>query len=809
MFNLKKIISLLLAVAMLFVIVGCDGGEEGGNESTNKPVDSTKWFTETLKAPGDVFDVPESSTPASGAPIIAEISKQVSPGSSFIITGENFTGVTKAYLYSQSSKDNGKFVETKFVVSHDTSIAVTVPKDMPYGVYGVYVESPKGKSNIEYINKAFIWWNDLVSVVAGKVFNIYGENLTSEGTNKTYAYLVDEENDNRYRELEVISSDAHKVSVKIPEGLDDAAEYSIRLHNGHGGELGWTEAPEKVTFNNELKYFTGNKIDVTKYGADPANAENDDSAAIREAIKAAGEGDTIYFPAGTYMIDSDVEIESVFVFEGESADKVTITLGKNIKQAAFYIRGGIVEFKNMGFKDITTGLLNGIFIKYEGDEYEGEIFNFNIHDCKFYQECPPKFRKCESCIVVIGASGVNISDNYFECTQIAWTNNTKKVFINKNEYCGTFYTGPYYDQNAFLLWNTDKLDASENKMYGKDLLKDDSGIFVKDDQTNGRSFAIQQAGTNLYICKNDIDRSGLPADNAGEQIMLENVFNSFHDFIEGADSDTITLPQNVPAKANTIVSVVDGKGLTQWRFVKKVKGNVITVSEPWDIIPDKTSKVVLSYCFYNVAICDNDIDCFKNYNEAYTATCAIQMYGNTHNAFLNNNNIKNVSKGICITCNMVLDRNEAAYEQNSMNWMQVKGNKIEEAVIGIRYILSEQRLASKEDNLFVASFGVVIDSNEFKNMTDCNYDNQRGLGGVGIAVGTPEREYNTWPANAIWEGDWLKAALIENNTFENCAIANIGFYRNQESMVLRNNTVKDGSDLYKVYMNSSKPIMFN
>jgi polygalacturonase len=51
---------------------------------------------------------------------------------------------------------------------------------------------------------------------------------------------------------------------------------------------------------------TGKTLDVTKFGADPANSATDDRPAIEAALDAAKAGDEIYFPNGTYNLMASI-----------------------------------------------------------------------------------------------------------------------------------------------------------------------------------------------------------------------------------------------------------------------------------------------------------------------------------------------------------------------------------------------------------------------------------------------------------------------------------------------------------------------
>ena len=62
-------------------------------------------------------------------------------------------------------------------------------------------------------------------------------------------------------------------------------------------------------------------LDITDYGA-VANDGNNDSTAIRNAIAAAGSGDTVYAPAGVFDIHN-IELKSNIKFLGAGRDSTT------------------------------------------------------------------------------------------------------------------------------------------------------------------------------------------------------------------------------------------------------------------------------------------------------------------------------------------------------------------------------------------------------------------------------------------------------------------------------------------------------
>lgn len=77
---------------------------------------------------------------------------------------------------------------------------------------------------------------------------------------------------------------------------------------------------------------TGRTLDVTRFGADPANSDSDDRPAIEAALNAAGEGDEVYLPNGTYNLktasahhdSANILLRSRVNLRGQSRDGVVL-----------------------------------------------------------------------------------------------------------------------------------------------------------------------------------------------------------------------------------------------------------------------------------------------------------------------------------------------------------------------------------------------------------------------------------------------------------------------------------------------------
>ena len=777
----KRIFALLIALCLALTFVGCsDGGESEGGGNTPGNVD-TSLKDGKPSAPGDSFKLPDIERSDDAAPVIVNVTKQAAADDSILINGAGFTGA-KAYVYSQTEEGNGKAYEVSTKIVDDQTMAVTVDKSQPYSLYGVYVETSKGKSNMVLVNKPSIWWIGLTRVKEGQEFSIYGENLTYQNGNKSYVYLLSD--DNKYCETEVVYADQYKVTIKIPK-LEDEKEYTVRLHNGHGGDIGFVDAEEKITFTkDEPVKFEGKKINVVDFGAKPDDKNNDDSGAIQDAVTSAKDGDIIYFPKGTYKMDNPVSVYAAVKIMGEGQNKSIISVSEKMGDAsAFTVYISPTEICDMGFAYVPeSATLESTIIESQMDSSDSDFYSLYIHDCKFIQFCDKRYRSQKSCITARGY-GVILEDNYFEATEAMWGAGAQKVTIKNNEFIGRMYCGKYYNQNTFLLWGCDMYDICDNKFKSKG--DADSGPLKKDDYTIGRALAIQQHPKNMYIANNEILHAGLPDDNAGEQVMFESLNTKYEGFPLSATKDTITMPDDfaVQAKKGMLLFLINGKGQYQVRSVKDYKSKTITVDREWDIIPDSTTRLLFCDASFNLVVHNNKFDGYTNYLKNAGATTAVQAYATIYNMYITDNEIKNMPMGLCISPHYhPQDRlSETAPFYNIF----VANNKISNCGIGIR--LSMVTGTDKGNAVGVIESNMVIKRNDISKCDDYDRSNyMHGGGGFGIKVG--HHQVNGMP------GAWIYGNIMENNNIYDNSRADVYFGAFQENNIIRNNT-NNGKDI--------------
>ncbi len=259
-----------------------------------------------------------------------------------------------------------------------------IPENYPKGIYAVRLNAaaPDGKGAIVVLNNPkidFLSHNDGEAATSQNGWlKIAGNNLsvqddiskisaviTDSAGNKTlvdnsaiFAYTT-ENNASKNNEGK---ENEYYVKVNLPNLA--VGDYTVSLHNGFGGDIGWS-VPYKFSVKEksarEIWNEKGNIYNVKDYGAEGSydygntthDANPNDTAAIIAALEAASEtGGTVYFPAGHYRIVDTLYIPDNITLLGDTNYQSGIFFDDvgmvDIPEAMVYY-GNNVEIKNMYF----------------------------------------------------------------------------------------------------------------------------------------------------------------------------------------------------------------------------------------------------------------------------------------------------------------------------------------------------------------------------------------------------------------------------------------------------------------------------
>ncbi|MEN7973313.1 MAG: glycosyl hydrolase family 28-related protein, partial [Verrucomicrobiota bacterium] len=292
------------------------------------------------------YNPPVDSDPVNAnTPAVAEWTRSNRPGDTMALTGETLSihsGVaegrdTKFVFYGgEATPANGLIQRLD-----GAQCALTLPDTLLASeMYLMWPHNENGSGNPIAINQTEAWWVGPDHAARGETFSVYGRNLVL-GEGSCHLYVEG------HGWLVSTTADPYKADFEVPSDLANGT-YTLWAHNGCGGKYGWAK-PLSLTVDSVVDWSKGDIIDVTKAPYNAAgDGATDDHGAIQAACEAAGSGDTVYFPAGTYLSSYDLFPPNGARILGDGMDSTIIQPHPNNSRSQF-VRASDDSF----FKDIT------------------------------------------------------------------------------------------------------------------------------------------------------------------------------------------------------------------------------------------------------------------------------------------------------------------------------------------------------------------------------------------------------------------------------------------------------------------------
>jgi len=264
--------------------------------------------------PGDKFHT-DFAPPATGvvpdAPVISEWNRTAHPGESFTMSGISFTrrssvdagSDTTVWVWADAP-DGGKLCQALVWSVKDSILMATLPDDIPFGMYMVWVENEAGISAPVTLNRTMPQWlgplgNEARACEEKRVF---GRNLATTHGTETSNVFITQVGRMQLQRCEVKEVEPYSVRFIIPEALANG-EYYVYVHNGHGGQYGWGDSLSLVIHSRQ----PADRVIVV-----PPDAEGV-AQAIQHAIDELHEqpdGGTVRLNAGEYNVTEEVVLKS-------------------------------------------------------------------------------------------------------------------------------------------------------------------------------------------------------------------------------------------------------------------------------------------------------------------------------------------------------------------------------------------------------------------------------------------------------------------------------------------------------------------
>jgi hypothetical protein len=581
---------------------------------------------------------------AEAAPVIIWASDPVRPGETVVVRGDAFGRKAKVEV---SILGQGEWKQAEVLQQTERTLKFVLPKEFPAGVVSYRIQVDGSFSEVRKLNAPQVWWiqgDQVESASPGGWIRLFGLNL---GLKKGAKVIL--RNDGISVPLRLIAVDDFNFQAEVPTGVSPG-RYKVEFQNGESADVGEIELdkpPVQKTKEYRVTDFgavPGQPDAIQYYTGMKAADQVDSTASIQKALNAAGKdgGGIVYFQRGIYVLSKGLEVPAGVILRGagrgqtalswvddqlprEKEDLVKLMWGSLLfkpipdpQNAAhpYLIRGpGHFGAEDLAiyavnhragilsdFPDTAAGaghvkiervlmrLNRFINVQRTGRHYadseeaflrrwkdepkggansQGAIHlsgpNIEVVDCDIYSSM--------SAMIFNGASGV-IARNRIGGTGRSWTvmgRKTRKLIFEENLCL----------DGGICLLNVHVTASHEGKL-------GDASNFSRE----------------LYCARNSIEDCYVLDRDGGFVSDFHSPLGVYTGWAKQSEGTKATLASSMQGEdlsskwAGAMVSVLDGKGAGQVRWMKSLGGNEVVVDEPWQVPLDQSSFLSISKTLY-------------------------------------------------------------------------------------------------------------------------------------------------------------------------------------------------------------------
>jgi hypothetical protein len=593
----------------------------------------TEWLAPATHpaAPGDAFTPATEFTgpaPVAQAPVISGWNKTIRPDESFTLSGIRFTlrqgaaaGTdTTVWLYAFTPAGGTLRQLPVWGLENDHALFATVPADVPFGTYLVWVENEAGASSPVCLNRTDAQWvgplgNTIAADTPGLTKRILGRNLARDhGTATSQVYLV-RAGSTAFEPLPLTSVNPYDLAFTLP--ALPAGEHQLYVHNGHGGALGWS-GPLKLA---AAAPFVRDSFEIT---VTPSGGN--DTAALQAAIDTVGArpgGGTVRLAAGVFNFDNRARlfIPARVRLLGAGASATELRFSSAGLRHSIHISGSHITLEAFRFTLLARPEYGAISVDDNERSDDFRALDLEIRRDRSVLDCAWGFKP--------SGSRIEITRCLFE---LPLTAGGEDLWQHAN----TFHGGDLWTEGAIQMTGGTRWILEKNHFETPEW-KDSS---ERGDQWCKRIFSGSWGNKHLYFHANTArDVAEPPGGNKGEVFLFHYAALGWYAQVASVSGDTLAIRTdgtlrgrsdlNVdrfpPARstadwiennerrfpgASTRVAIVDGPGVGQTRAIASYTATTITVAEPWRVPPTAESVIVMTNFSEDVVIYQNIIEAF-------------------------------------------------------------------------------------------------------------------------------------------------------------------------------------------------------
>ncbi len=542
------------------------------------------------------------SAAAFGQPHIFWISDPVRPDETVMLQGSDLGGAAAAVEIARLEDQPVSDPSPAPVIKHwehvpvlqgsDEALKFIIPAQWKMGVFACRVTVGGATGESVLINAPDPWWaqgDEGETATAGGWLRVMGKSLAVGG----HSLVRLQPDKGEMLTVQPAMADDYSLRFDLPHDLKPQ-EYGIAVHNGSGGGAAWRNvgkiqinaapAPVDKVFNVLETYGPDAVRDMrntlSKYVQPPDRTEG-----IHAALKKAKEngGGIVYFPAGRYAVNGQIEVPDHTILKGEGTGLVTIWWGSghfNLDGGGPQGRAKVQEPKppsmmifgrDYGIEDLS------LYVPM--DYVEGVVSDGHL--------CMRRVRvRIDHSWLLEGRGEGNLvrAGRNFQITD-----------------CDLFAKGVAVVCRDWGLVARNRILAmkSNTQLGGGRQLIVEENQFISMDPTAYQNIA--GSGRNIYYGHNH--HEALYAHQSDYSFTFDASGGAYLGGISKTDRTHVTLaadptyPNWVPEKSSwwlrAAIFVLDGRGAGQWRDVTANHGRSWEIDRPFDTPPDASSVVTI------------------------------------------------------------------------------------------------------------------------------------------------------------------------------------------------------------------------
>jgi len=560
-------------------------------------------------------------------PVVFWMSDPIRPGQTALLFGDQLGPNSTVEGWRAAESGPAPAVQQLTVLqASDVSLKVAIPAEWMPGMFVLRIKSAAGVSDPIYLNRTDPWWfsaGEGHTAFAGEQIRVFGKNL---GVNPT-AWLA---NRGAHVPLTVDKGDGYAVRLTIPSGTP-AGQFQLWLSNGWGGELGRGQ-PMTVQVGPKV-IWPSTRFDVRAFGA-TGDAVHDDTDAIRAALARAraNDGGVVWFPGGEYKVSGKLLIPRHTLVRGEKREDVWLFVPKATPEFDTVFAGdrdfAIEELSLAGQTPMRLVAAPDVPAAYRGPigaipPAEQRALNVRLHRLRlqhllFAHRVPPNDPRRN---ILNGYSTIYFSGDDLDLSDSEVISSGMPIAVFSGNRLRIENNRLDTGRNGWYgLFDTKETDFENNIIEGRDLEANYGGF-------QAGSYRIYYAGNRLQDAYGD-EREAITFDTPYTPLWMGQVAHAAANNFETVDYNGTQKRWTPGQLKGTICLIVYGKGLGEYIPISDNTDTTITLSLPWQVIPDQTSHIVFDINRSEIVITRNHFSDASVAPQLYSMTYGIIIDGN-------------------------------------------------------------------------------------------------------------------------------------------------------------------------------------